>query len=144
MALSDITLLDGGMGTQLQAAGLPVGQLPELWNLTEPEKVTAVHRRYVEAGLFIAAMSKPAAASSIPTPSASTVSRQRVSATASRNWSKPAYAVPVPRTGAKASWSHWTLGRWGRFSSRWAPCALKRPTSFSAKSSSPAGMPAPT
>ena len=50
MALSDITLLDGGMGTQLQAAGLPVGQLPELWNLTEPEKVTAVHRRYVEAG----------------------------------------------------------------------------------------------
>ncbi|MER2150733.1 MAG: homocysteine S-methyltransferase family protein, partial [Candidatus Limivicinus sp.] len=50
MALSDIVLLDGGMGTQLQAAGLPVGQLPELWNLTEPEKVTAVHRRYVEAG----------------------------------------------------------------------------------------------
>ena len=50
MALTDITLLDGGMGTQLQAAGLPVGQLPELWNLTEPEKVTAVHRRYVEAG----------------------------------------------------------------------------------------------
>ena len=50
MALSDITLLDGGMGTQLQAAGLPVGQLPELWNLTEPEKVTAVHRCYVEAG----------------------------------------------------------------------------------------------
>ncbi|MBR4472957.1 MAG: homocysteine S-methyltransferase family protein [Oscillospiraceae bacterium] len=38
------------MGTQLQAAGLPTGQLPELWNLTEPEKVTAVHRRYVEAG----------------------------------------------------------------------------------------------
>ena len=50
MALTDITLLDGGMGTQLQAAGLPVGQLPELWNLTEPEKVTAVHRCYVEAG----------------------------------------------------------------------------------------------
>ena len=45
-----IILLDGGMGTQLQAAGLPVGELPENWNLTEPEKVTAVHRRYVEAG----------------------------------------------------------------------------------------------
>ena len=43
-------ILDGGMGTQLQAAGLPMGQAPELWNLTEPEKVTAVHRRYVEAG----------------------------------------------------------------------------------------------
>ena len=47
---TDPILLDGGMGTQLQAAGLPVGQLPELWNLTEPEKITAVHRRYVEAG----------------------------------------------------------------------------------------------
>ena len=43
-------ILDGGMGTQLQAAGLPMGQAPELWNITEPEKVTAVHRRYVEAG----------------------------------------------------------------------------------------------
>ena len=47
---TDPILLDGGMGTQLQAAGLPMGQLPELWNLTEPEKITAVHRRYVEAG----------------------------------------------------------------------------------------------
>ena len=47
---SKILLLDGGMGTMLQAAGLPMGETPELWNLTEPEKVTAVHRRYVEAG----------------------------------------------------------------------------------------------
>ena len=46
----DYLLLDGGMGTMLQAAGLPMGETPELWNLTEPEKVTAVHRRYVEAG----------------------------------------------------------------------------------------------
>ncbi len=43
-------LLDGGMGTMLQAAGLPLGELPELWNLREPEKVTAVQRQYVEAG----------------------------------------------------------------------------------------------
>jgi len=46
----DILLLDGGMGTMLQEAGLPVGVSPELWNLTEPEKVSAIHRRYVEAG----------------------------------------------------------------------------------------------
>ncbi|MCR5089368.1 MAG: homocysteine S-methyltransferase family protein [Oscillospiraceae bacterium] len=38
------------MGTMLQAAGLPVGQLPELWNISEPEKVTEIQRRYVEAG----------------------------------------------------------------------------------------------
>ena len=46
----ELILLDGGMGTQLQAAGLPMGQAPEIWNLTEPDKVTTVHRRYVEAG----------------------------------------------------------------------------------------------
>ncbi len=43
-------ILDGAMGTMLQAAGLPAGQLPELWNLTHPETVAAIHRRYVEAG----------------------------------------------------------------------------------------------
>ena len=53
MELSDLIILDGGMGTQLQAAGLPMGQAPEVWNLTEPEKVTAVQRRYVEAGSTI-------------------------------------------------------------------------------------------
>ena len=50
MEPTELIILDGGMGTQLQAAGLPMGQAPELWNLTEPEKVSAVHRRYVEAG----------------------------------------------------------------------------------------------
>ncbi len=50
MEKSERIILDGGMGTQLQAAGLPMGMAPELWNLMEPEKVTAVHRRYVEAG----------------------------------------------------------------------------------------------
>jgi 5-methyltetrahydrofolate--homocysteine methyltransferase len=47
---SDFTLLDGAMGTMLQAAGLPVGQLPEVWNVTQPETVTAIQRRYVDAG----------------------------------------------------------------------------------------------
>ena len=50
MEKPEILLLDGGMGTMLQAAGLPLGCLPELWNLIEPEKVIAVQRRYVEAG----------------------------------------------------------------------------------------------
>ncbi len=38
------------MGTMLQAAGLKTGELPELWNLTEPDKIAAVHRAYIEAG----------------------------------------------------------------------------------------------
>ena len=50
MKTNEFIFLDGGMGTMLQAAGLPVGMMPELWNLTEPEKVTAVHRQYVDAG----------------------------------------------------------------------------------------------
>jgi len=45
-----LTILDGGMGTMLQAAGLPLGEVPELWNLTRPEAVEAVHRAYAEAG----------------------------------------------------------------------------------------------
>ncbi len=50
METSDFILLDGAMGTMLQGAGLPVGQLPELWNLTHPDRVTEIQRKYVEAG----------------------------------------------------------------------------------------------
>ena len=46
----NITILDGGMGTLLQAAGLGPQQTPESWNLTHPEAVTAVHRAYFDAG----------------------------------------------------------------------------------------------
>jgi 5-methyltetrahydrofolate--homocysteine methyltransferase len=34
----------------LQAAGLPAGALPEVWNVERPEAVQAVHRAYAEAG----------------------------------------------------------------------------------------------
>ena len=50
MDKAEIILLDGGMGTMLQAAGLPLGELPELWNVTQPETVSAVQRRYAGAG----------------------------------------------------------------------------------------------
>ncbi|MDR1960446.1 MAG: homocysteine S-methyltransferase family protein [Planctomycetaceae bacterium] len=43
-------ILDGGWGTQLQLRGLPIGAHPDLWNLTNPEKVEEVARAYVEAG----------------------------------------------------------------------------------------------
>jgi 5-methyltetrahydrofolate--homocysteine methyltransferase len=41
---------DGAMGTQLMLAGLESGNCGELWNLTHPERVLAIQRRYVEAG----------------------------------------------------------------------------------------------
>ena len=49
----NILLFDGGMGTMLQQAGMAAGELPELWNITHPEKVTAIHRQYVQAGADI-------------------------------------------------------------------------------------------
>jgi 5-methyltetrahydrofolate--homocysteine methyltransferase len=41
---------DGAMGTQLMLAGLEQGNSGEAWNLTHPERVLAIQRRYVEAG----------------------------------------------------------------------------------------------
>jgi 5-methyltetrahydrofolate--homocysteine methyltransferase len=41
---------DGAMGTQLMFAGLEQGGCGEEWNVTHPERVRAIQRRYVEAG----------------------------------------------------------------------------------------------
>jgi 5-methyltetrahydrofolate--homocysteine methyltransferase len=41
---------DGAMGTQLMFAGLEQGGCGEAWNVTHPEKVLAIQRRYAEAG----------------------------------------------------------------------------------------------
>jgi len=47
---SELTMLDGGMGTLLQARGLMPGEAPEDWNVDRPDDITAIHRAYVEAG----------------------------------------------------------------------------------------------
>lgn len=41
---------DGAWGTQLQLAGLGIGECPEAWNLRHPDRVEGVGRAYVEAG----------------------------------------------------------------------------------------------
>ena len=43
-------LLDGAMGTQLQGAGLALGQRPETLCFTRPDLVKSIHRSYIEAG----------------------------------------------------------------------------------------------
>jgi 5-methyltetrahydrofolate--homocysteine methyltransferase len=43
-------LADGAMGTQLFLAGLEQGSCGEAWNLTHPERVLAIQRRYADAG----------------------------------------------------------------------------------------------
>ena len=50
-AITERPLLgDGAMGTQLMIAGLEQGNCGEAWNLTHPERVLAIQRRYVDAG----------------------------------------------------------------------------------------------
>ena len=46
----NLLYLDGGMGTLLQKQGLAPGELPEYWNITHPEVITAIHRSYYDAG----------------------------------------------------------------------------------------------
>lgn len=49
-ASSQPVLTDGAWGTQLQERGLSVGEIPDLWNLTHPDRVAEVARAYVAAG----------------------------------------------------------------------------------------------
>jgi 5-methyltetrahydrofolate--homocysteine methyltransferase len=46
----DWLLLDGATGTNLFAMGLESGEAPELWNLSAPDKIRALHRSFIEAG----------------------------------------------------------------------------------------------
>lgn len=48
-----LLMLDGGMGTELQARGLQAGEVPEAWNLRRPDDVRAVHAAYCAAGADI-------------------------------------------------------------------------------------------
>ncbi len=45
-----VLIADGATGSMLQAAGLPAGTPPEEWNVSQPEKIKALHTAYLEAG----------------------------------------------------------------------------------------------
>ena len=45
-----VVLLDGAMGSELIARGLPAGIPSENWNVTNPEKVADIHKNYYAAG----------------------------------------------------------------------------------------------
>ncbi len=47
---NNIVYLDGGMGTLLQARGLKPGEHPEKWNISHPEVITDIHKRYFNSG----------------------------------------------------------------------------------------------
>ncbi|HQA65824.1 MAG TPA: homocysteine S-methyltransferase family protein [Bacillota bacterium] len=49
----ELLIFDGGMGTMLQAHGLKAGELPESWNISNPEKILEIHKAYIDAGADI-------------------------------------------------------------------------------------------
>jgi len=48
-----VLVFDGGMGTQLMAAGLPAGACGVAWNVEQADAVAAIHQRYINAGCQI-------------------------------------------------------------------------------------------
>ena len=46
----NIVILDGGMGTLLQAQGLNAGELPEMWNIHHADVIENIHKSYFDAG----------------------------------------------------------------------------------------------
>ncbi len=44
---------DGATGTVLQKMGLASGECPELWNIKYPDRITELHRSYLDAGCDI-------------------------------------------------------------------------------------------
>lgn len=49
----NIIILDGATGSNLMAAGMPMGVCPEMWILEHPDVILDLQRRYVEAGTNI-------------------------------------------------------------------------------------------
>ncbi|MEG1509069.1 MAG: homocysteine S-methyltransferase family protein, partial [Clostridia bacterium] len=48
-----VIILDGAMGTMLQANGLKIGEKPEILNLTNPKLIEEIHYKYLMAGADI-------------------------------------------------------------------------------------------
>ena len=48
--MNNLTLLDGAMGTMLQAAGLGLGERPEIFGMQHPDILERIQRSYVDAG----------------------------------------------------------------------------------------------
>jgi 5-methyltetrahydrofolate--homocysteine methyltransferase len=50
LAKKRVVLFDGGMGSTIVSLGLSEGECPESWNLSHPEVIKDIHRKYLEAG----------------------------------------------------------------------------------------------
>jgi 5-methyltetrahydrofolate--homocysteine methyltransferase len=50
---NELLILDGGMGTLLQAKGMPPSHPADLWSVEHPDQVRRLHEAYIEAGADI-------------------------------------------------------------------------------------------
>jgi len=50
LASTKTVVVDGAMGTELQRAGLPLGEPGDRWSVTHPDRLRAIHDAYVAAG----------------------------------------------------------------------------------------------
>jgi len=53
LALGDILISDGALGTMLQEQGLHPGECPEAWCLTHPDVIARIAKAYLDAGAEI-------------------------------------------------------------------------------------------
>lgn len=49
----EFVLLDGAMGTMLQAKGMELGTIPETLNINKPEWIVDIHSQYIDAGAMV-------------------------------------------------------------------------------------------
>jgi 5-methyltetrahydrofolate--homocysteine methyltransferase len=50
LASAKIVVGDGAMGTELQRAGLPIGECGDHWSMLHPDRLRAIHAAYIDAG----------------------------------------------------------------------------------------------
>jgi 5-methyltetrahydrofolate--homocysteine methyltransferase len=50
LSSSHVVIGDGAMGTELQRAGLDIGECGDRWNLEHPDRLGAIHASYIAAG----------------------------------------------------------------------------------------------
>ena len=50
LATERVVVGDGAMGTELQRAGLPIGENGDHWSIAHPDRLRAIHEAYIEAG----------------------------------------------------------------------------------------------
>ncbi|MGE5626960.1 MAG: homocysteine S-methyltransferase family protein [Solirubrobacterales bacterium] len=50
---NEFIIFDGAMGTMLQSLGLNTGELPEILNIKDKNKIIDIHKKYIDAGAMV-------------------------------------------------------------------------------------------